>query len=1133
MMSKRIAFVTFILLLFTFFTYGQNDNSKKEPEVTIITINNARQTSYKKAEDSGNDTIVLEGSVSLSVQKGNSTNEIKADKITYDRKTEMLYAEGNVSITMKGGSSGNDTATASSLLLNTSTLEGVFDGGRIVQTQSDALNLPSGSTLIVFSDIFAKGNENVITFKNSSLTFCDEEEPHWHIDATRTWLLPGGEFAFFNALLYVGVVPVLYFPAFYYPKDELIFNPVFGYTKREGYFVQTTTYLWGRKPLNSSSTKSSSSSSSSSTEKESTSAESLKAVYNFIKPTSLKEQVREGLVLHNLDEDYKGDTSHYVKLMADWYSNLGYMFGVEGKLQPAKNYISRLDFNALIGISDTIFKHSDGEYYPFSETGLTYKDDSVFLGVKMPFRYSAGIDFQLSKPFRFSLSLPIYSDPYFNYDFKTNRMETMDWISYFLESSKDDDKEPTITEVSNFTWNASSSYSPKLPSLMQPYVSSLSFDIKNSVNISSKTTEAFPDKTAEYDSSWKNYTPSRKFYYPSLVTPVSANVTMSGTLFSWPPKSSTSSASPTFVITMNKPDELKTEKQLEEERRQAEEKAAAEAAQAEDQNQNSDKDDKAQTKPEEREDEEEEEEELFDYLNPELEYTAKKESVSDGITYNLSYSMGLNPTNQLAYASSNLKKSEDFNWSEIRSAMYNIKMPMSLTSKFNYGGSFFSIENKFSFSPVFQEHTYISLDTENGGYTESDANKLRVADYKAENRDVSNSNSVVLKPFVYVPFMSDTNVSWNSNIKLYRRKFTSDNADEPEWEESFADWSDEESVTVNSVSADVRANELDKKLTQSIKFEAVMPPLLKKYTTTLTLGFPYVTASVSTGFQESKADTEYNRNTKDLKNKDMDKEWKKSPLNQSLSVSMFNSKVKVSENFSYNLEDDNPDSLKLSASAFGMNLSYVASYVKGYDLTETQGTTKEWKSREDKEFLPYSLSFSYSMPSKTYYQWFNRISVAPSLSTSAVADLLRPTNSYLLFSPGLKFKIHEIIDISFSATSRNSVLYWYFKNEEGDLYSDWGGFPGNICKDLIDSFRFDDEDLRRNSGFKLKSFNMSISHDLHDWKANMTMKIEPRVVNEGGKHYDFKPYITIGVVWNPMESMKTSIIDEYGEWKLE
>ena len=63
---------------------------------------------------------------------------------------------------------------------------------------------------------------------------------------------------------------------------------------------------------------------------------------------------------------------------------------------------------------------------------------------------------------------------------------------------------------------------------------------------------------------------------------------------------------------------------------------------------------------------------------------------------------------------------------------------------------------------------------------------------------------------------------------------------------------------------------------------------------------------------------------------------------------------------------------------------------------------------------------------------------------------------------------------------------------------------------------------------------MSMSHNLHDWKFNMTMKIEPRIIQENGvKRYDFKPYITIGVVWNPMESMKTSIIDDYGEWKLE
>lgn len=1123
-MSKRIFFVTVLLLLFTFFTFAAG-SSDGTPEVTVITINNARQTSYKKAEDTGNDTIVLEGSVSLSVQKGSSTNEIKADKITYDRNTEMLYAEGNVSITMKGGSSGNDTATATSLLMNTSTLEGVFDGGRIVQTQSDALNLPSGSTLIVFSDIFGKGNENVITFKNSSLTFCDEDPPHWHIDATRTWLLPGGEFAFFNALLYVGVVPVLYFPAFYYPKDELIFNPVFGYSKREGYYVQTTTYLWGRKPLNASSN-SKSSSSSSSSDKESTSAESLKAVYNFIKPNSLKEQVREGLVLHNLDEDYKGDTSQYVKLMADWYSTLGYMVGVDGKLVPMKNYITRLDFNLMLGFSNTIFEQN-GEYYPFSSTGNSYKDESVFLGVKMPFRYAANLDLQLSKPFSLKISLPIYSDPYFNYDFKTNRMETMDWISYFLENTKDDDSDITVTEVSSFTWSAASSYSPTIPSFMKPYVSSLSLSMNNSVNISSKETTDF---SSDNESSWKTYTPMKHFYYPSQVTPASVNMSMSGTIFSWPPKQSENKKTPSYVITLNKPDELKTEKQLEEERIKAEEEAKkAESSDVAEKSPDAEKSAKSDNDTEEKK--------IFEYLNPELSYTASKESVTDTMTYALTYSLGMTAANQLAYASTNLKKSEDFDWSKIRTSMYNIKVPLSVSSKFNYGGNFFSVENKFSFSPVFQKHPFISDDSEYG-YTESEKNKLIISDYKSESRDIVNTNAVVFRPFIYVPFISDTSVSWNSNIKLYRRKFTGDDADNPEWEESFADWQDEESITVNSVSADVRAAELDKKFTQSLRFEAVMPPLLKKYTATLSLGFPYVSASLSTGFQEARADSEENKARAEaarkagetLKNKDYEKEWKKSPLNQSLSISLFNSKLKISESFSYNLEDDNPDSLKISASAFGLNLSYVMSYVKGYDFDKDDG----WMIRSEKEFLPYSLSASYSLPSKTYYQWFNRITITPSLSTSVVADLLRPTNSYLLFSPSIKFKIHEFWELSFSATSRNSVLYWYFHNEDGDLYSDWGGFPGNVLYDLINSFRFDDDSKREGSGFKIKSFNMSMSHDLHDWKFNMTMKIEPRIITENGKkRYDFKPYITLGVVWNPMESMKTSIIDDYGEWKLE
>lgn len=1152
-MSKRLLFTTFLFFLFAFTLSAQekDNESSDEPEVTVITINNARQTSYRKNEDTGNECIVLEGAVSLTVEKGKTTNDISADKIVYDRKTEMLYADGNVEILMKTSGSGKDAATATSLIMNTSTMEGIFDNGKIVQQQTDALNLPAGSTLIVFSEIFGKGNQNIITFKNSQLTFCDEDPPHWHIDATRTWLLPGGEFAFFNALLYVGVVPVLYFPAFYYPKDELIFNPVFNYTKRSGYSVQTTTYLWGRKPLDKSSSSSSSSSSTDSSQKESTSAESLKAVYNFVKPNTLKEQVREGIVLHNLDEDFTGDSSHYVKFMADWYSNLGYMIGLDGVINPLPNYISRLDFNTYLGFSNTLFKGTGEnlEYYPYSPTGVTYKDESSFLGLKLPFRYAANFDFQLSKPFQFSLSFPVYSDPFFSNDFILDRQETMDWISYLLDSAKmnnaqdekaSDEKTTSKNEVGSFQWKSSSSFSPSIPAFMRPYLSSLSFSMTNSVSISSKNTvfsyeETNSDKTKTklytynerlYEEEWTKNTPMRRFYYPSMVTPIQTNLSASGIIFSWPIERQPSKAAPSFVITMNRPDELKTEKELEEERKQKEAETEGENAE----NQSASEENKEES---ENEEDEEEKEGIFEYYLPDLEYTAAKDTIGEGINYKLSYNLGLNLTTQVSYSDTNLRTPDDFDWDKVRSSMYNMKVPLSLASLFNYGGSFFVVENKFNFSPVFQQHDYISEDKEYG-YTVAEIKKIKLADIKSESRDIVNTNAVTLRPFVYYPTFSETNVAWNSSIRMYRRTYIGD-ADTADWEEHYTDWTDEESITVNSLSTDIRANELNKKLTQSLKLEMIMPPLKKKYISTVTLGVPYATASVSSGFEEIREEEYAKMNEKD-KEKYKDQKWKKMPLTQSFSLTLFDSNFKFTENFTYNIEDDNPDSLKLTASGLGLQLSYIQSYVLGYEFDPLKGwyIPDEKKKNDEKDFLPYSLSLSYTLPTNSFHTWFNRVSYSFGLNTSVVADLLRPTNSYFLFTPSIKFKIHEFCDITFSASSRNSVLYWYFHNDEGDLYSDWGGFPGNIFKDLYDSFRFDDEEKRKNSGFKLKSLNMTVSHDLHDWKANMTMKIEPRIITENGKKmYDFKPYITIGVVWNPMESMKTTIIDDYGEWKLE
>ena len=1118
---KKCRFLKSIFLIIALLAGGAGALYAEEAETTIITINNASQTTYKKSEETGNDTIVLKGQVKISVQKGGVTSVISADFVSYDRKTEMLYAEGNVSIATTGAASGNDTTTANSFLLNTSTLEGVFDGGKVVQTQSDAINLPSGSTLIVFSDMFGKGASNAIAFKNSSLTFCDDVNPHWHIDATRTWLLPGGEFAFFNALLYVGEIPVLYLPAFYYPKDELVFNPVFGYRRREGYFIENTLYLYGRKPLDSSSSSTTSSSSSTTTENQANNAsDTLKGLYNFMKPSQLKEQRLEGLVLHNLDENYTGQTSDYFKIMVDWYSSLGTMIGLSGVFKPSDKYVTSITTDFGLGFSKTIFTKGS-KFYPYDpDSGDIYSDKSNFLGAKLPFRYGGKFGLTLSNPVTLTIDMPIFSDPYYQYDFITNRSEYMDWISYLLDINTIQNAKETITvsEYSNFSWSLTSSKSFSVPGPLKQYFSTLSYNLTSSVQFTTIQTPSTHGKDlGEHSVLIDDDSFMRKFYAPSQITPLSLSFNIAGTLIEIPfgRSSSSSSSKPEFAITLNKEDELKSEAELKQEE-EAETKEGEEEA-------------LAKTEEESKIDDG-----IFGMGNiepsfPELDFSSAYETLPDGFVYKLGYTFNPSILTQLAYSTetSYIKSGSDFDWSNIKSSMYTIKLPVALSNNLTYGNSVFSVTNSFTYSPIYQKHPYINTDgAAEGGYTKEQADTLRVTDYKAESQDIATVNSISFFPFTYVPLLCETGLKWNSTVKLFRQEFIGD-ADNPDYDYHTMDWSDENCVTVNSLDFILGFCEMDKKFKQTLTFSQIMPPLARQYTGTLSLVFPYVTETVTTGIQENK-----NAKTEEEK-------WTKKDLQQSTTVSgtVLGSSLSFSESFNYSLEEEHPASLKFSTSWYGLTASYVMSYAQGYDFVDNDGK-KGWETRKDsdgkeyKEFLPYSFSLAYTAPSKTYYKWFNRISVAPGLSTSVTADLIRPTSSYFIITPSLTFNINNFFYIKFSSTSQNSVIYRYFQKYGGHE----GRVPGedNVWKDLINSFRFDNEELRKASGFKLKSLNMEVTHSLHDWDFSMTWSFAPRLLTENGKsYYDMNPYITIGVVWKPMQSMKTQIKDNYGDWTFQ
>ncbi len=1045
-----------------------------EDGISVIKIENAQKTEYKKNEETGDDEIVLTGAVAISVTKGNTATSITASQIVFNRTTNMVYANGAVTLKQTGGSEGTQDISAETLLFNTETLEGIFDNGKAIQASSDAINLPSGSKIFVSSEIFGRDASETIVFKNATMTFCDEENPHWKIWASKIWLLPGGEFAFLNAVLYVGHVPVMYLPAFYYPKDELIFNPSFGYDVRKGYYFNSTTYLIGRKPLDTSSSGDGN-------------EDMGEAIFNFMKPTSLKEQQREGLVLHNLGTDYTGDTSTYLKIMADYYTNLGGMVGIDGSAKPSE-YITSVGGYLSLGFSRTLFyDNTTSSYLPYSSSGKMYNDSSDFMGLKLPFRYGGALNFVLSKPFSFRLSMPFYSDPFFNDDFG-HRSEYMDWIGFMTSSSKKDDV--SSSTISSFTWDGSASYNLTVPKVLKPYIDAVSISADSSLVFSSMSATSLSSSD-----NWRSYTPQRLFYYPSQITPFKFNGRISGTIFSYPPvaQESESTVKPDFEIPMEVPAEFRTD----------EDDSRNSGSQAE---RNSGKESSAGATV------------LNEADLPKLEYSLPS-SIENlrGLEVNVGYSVNPQFTTQLNYNPVGLTCAEDFKWDRIQSSYYQIKVPATITGRLSYRGDFLSLNTSLNFDPQYQNHP--NLD----GYAAASAESIRKTDYDAFNMDLSENTSVSFKPFIYNSVFKNTSISWSNTAKLLRTRFLGD-VNNPEWEYLGLDVTNDESVSAHSLSATVSAIE-ESNFSQTLTLTSNLPPQNEYYSATVNLVFPYVTASLSSGISGAKDERG-------------EKTWTKELLRQSLTANLFagtSNALTFTESFNFNWDTCTADSLKLSLSWRNLMLSFVMSTTYDYTFDQLTG----WNVGSEKKFLVDNASLSYSYSGKSFEWMDSKIKLTPSFSTALVFDCIRPTNSYFRFAPALTFKVNNVLDLSFSSESKNSVIYRYVQG----IANNGIEIPGetNLFVDLFNSFAFwsddkffdPDQAKRKSSGFKLKNLKVTATHDLHDWDLSASFSISPRLVTVSGRNqYNFDPYITLSVAWRPMSSLKAEVVDKYGEWEL-
>ncbi|WP_428768484.1 hypothetical protein V1L52_07705 [Treponema sp. HNW] len=1075
---KGFRFAVIIIFAFCICSAGF---SQEQESPSVVTIEKALKTSYIKDKEKDTEIIKFSGDVIISVEKDGKKVVIRAETVNVDRKRNVLYASGNVRMEKISSNKISESISSESVLLNTDTLEGIFIEGRVSHEEQKSVKLPDGARLIVSSELLSRDGSETVTFKNGELTFCDDENPHWKIKASRIWLLPGNEFAFANALLYVGSVPLMYFPFFYYPKDELFFNPSFGYRPREGYFVQTTTYFIGRKALQSD--------------------DKAAKGFNFMQPTSLYEQELEGLILHNLNKEASAPP-YFLKFMADYYSTLGGMAGIAGDFKPA-GAVKSLSFDVRLGFSNTVYPiQGYNQYISYGSQKRKNTDYGWFFGVKMPFRYRVSLKTSVQKNgFSLNAALPLYSDPYFAGDFG-DRKESMDWIDFFLKGAFSGagktNEVGTVSSsalkgaVSSYTWNISGSYTPSIPAV-RPLIESVSVSSFGSSVVFSQQRAA--KREFNDDSDWYTNSPNRDFFYPVQIKPLSFGLTLSGTLVNWPVQKKPLPEKELKSVQIKNTDLMRDKTAVPE-------NLISDSGNSNDTDKNQ-KDDL-----------------LFKIESlPDIPVSVPAGEKKDILSYKLGYSFKPDFSSLFMYSPQKMTVSNEtyslpqFFIQNPNSSEVGLKLPLDLNSNLLWYGSLLSVSNTVSLLYQYQTHPILS-----SAYTLAERNRIILNDYNARKLNIANTNAFTLKPLISFPVFKDSALSWNTGMKFLHTSF-SGSIDKPAWTYHTPEWN-KKTFTNHNLHFVLSAKE--GAFSQSLSFRANLPPLTDSYTAKAEFTFPLVNASLESA---------YVKRENSLKS-----DWYFLPLVQISSWTFFKytkdgkdnkNKLTLAQRFDYNINDKHAERLTVGLGWRNMRFAYEMMYGYSYVLDISRG----WVTSEKKSFLPYLLTFHANIPNLEFKNKSGNIGFNPSLSTVLSWNIAKPTDSYFTFTPSFTFKINKFLNLTFSAESRNKELLRYVQKAVGFEPE----IPGerNIFIDLFNSFAFWDEQKRNASGFKIKRLSVKLEHDLHDWILNSEFKVEPRIIGSGtNRKYDYKPYFTLSVQWKPLQGIKTVIHDEYGDFIL-
>ncbi|MDR0568228.1 MAG: LPS-assembly protein LptD [Spirochaetaceae bacterium] len=1009
---------------------GQSSAGKQR----LITIESAKTTEYFTLDAVNEEYARLRGGVVISLKDGEDVHRIAAEEILYNRTRNVMTASGGVQYEKKGGDT-VETFKGESITVNLDNWSSLFLDGLSERALSG-----DETTYRFEGSVISRSDEEVTVLQDAVITNAKTEEPYWSLRARKLWLLPGSDWAVLSAVLKVGEIPLMYFPFFFFAADEVIFHPVIGptigHTSRNGNFLQTTTYLWGRPQAGSGS------------------GNSLSKIMGNGADT---EKVREGIFLRSTGKKYTGANDKRLSVLFDVYSNLGVYLGTQLAL-PKKGIFSALDASAGIGFTRDVYQVGSS-YSPFAQyAGSDEWNTARLFGMEVPFRYRFTAQSSLTgSAGTLSWAFPFYSDPYTDRDF-LKRSEEMDWIKLF---KTDEPITTSETILGDHQWRLTGSLGtlPLEKYKISPYISGLTLSGASSVNFRSRQSTAINNGVS----------PTRYFFFPEKFTIYSITSSVSGTPLTIGSLSVSSSQG-----------------------------TAAEEL----------KDDPfrgigAPRPPWESGEEKKEKNEPDGLLTlPELKQQFAIPSVGDS-KFSIAYQLSPTSATELRFRSSqqNWTEAEDIDWTEVSSLLTAFRGDGNVT--FRLENQLYNGNVRFSGTGAWQGLTYLNPEAEefttNGAKDQTKIDNANLENYRATSFSTAYSVTAGFTPLYLLEMWKTTSLQYTLGGSLAKSEFDGTGAD-PSWKVNWGDWTKEQ-ITSHQLSANIGASVMDKM--QNVNLSLELPPRDAVFGISATARAWISETSLSHKIQHPWEP--------DLRKFDI------LTLTESIRWGTAHP-LSFTQTATYDPEIAEFTNATSNLTWFGASASFTASRGKTYTLENTG-----WVQSEEPERLhPRKLQLRYSgnFPKITF--WRNRISLGFNLNTNVEFDLQQYTNSLFTFDVGFTAEITKFLTLSFRASSENKVIFRYFQG----MFDMPMEVPGeqNIFIDLANSFRFDDEELRRSSGFKLKSFNVSLIHRLGDWDATFKIGLTPYLDETvRPKIYKFNPTISFIVQWIPISELKTEI----------